>query len=113
MRQVMPYLKDQGTTDYKSVDDLILTLRTAFGDPDRKATAQRELKSLKQRNTEFSVFVAAFQRWAPDTDFKQATLISFLSDAISQELKQATVMVDIPNKLDQYITILQKADSRI
>ena len=112
MRQVMPHLKETGT-DYNSVEELIATLRTAFGDPDRKATAQRELKSLRQRNTKFSTFVAAFQRWAPDTDFEQATLISFLSDAISQELKQATVMVDIPNKLDEYITLLQKADNRL
>ena len=60
MRQVMPYLKDKGAIDYKSVDELVTTLRTAFGNPDRKATAQRELKSLKQRNTEFSIFIATF-----------------------------------------------------
>lgn len=113
MRQVMPHLKEDGSTDYKTVNELIQTLIVAFGDPDKKATAQRELRALKQKNTEFSAFIALFQRWAPDTGFEEATLISFLAEGISSELKQASLTLDTPDTLTEYITILQKLDNRL
>jgi len=46
MRQVMPHIKLDNTTDYSTVNDLIQTLTVAFGDPDKQATAQRELLTL-------------------------------------------------------------------
>jgi len=108
----MPYLHDDGTTDYTTISDLMLILTTAFGDPDKTATAQRELRALRQKNTEFSSVIALFQRWATETGYEQATLISFLMDAISSEIKTAMVTIDTPSTLAACITQLQKIDNR-
>lgn len=113
MRQVMPHLKEDGSTDYKTVNELIQTLIVAFGDPDKKATAQRELRALKQKNIEFSAFIALFQRWAPDTGYEETTLISFLAESISSELKQASITLETPDTLAEYIATLQKLDNRL
>lgn len=108
MRQVMPHIKLDNTTDYSTVNDLIQTLTVAFGDPDKQTTAQRELRTLKQKNTDLST-----QRWAPDTGFDQHSLKSFLSDSISAELKQAMVTQIVPTDLDEYIALLQRFDNNL
>ncbi len=58
MRQVMPYIKLDNTTDYSTVNDLIQTLTVAFENLNKQATAQQELCTLKQKNTDFSTFIA-------------------------------------------------------
>lgn len=113
MNIVMPHMKSDNTSDYSKVEDLMETLITAFGDPDKKGTAQRELRNLRQKNTDFASFVAQFRRWSPSTGFDDPSLTSFLSEAISSELKQAMISLEVPEKLTDYIALLQRLDNRI
>lgn len=113
MLYVLPHLKSDDTTDYKSVGELIETLQKAFGDPDKKTTAQRELQNMKQKNQDFASFAATFQRWAPASGFDNNSLISYMTNSISMELRQAMINHAIPEKLSDYITLLQELDNRI
>ena len=87
-------------------------LQTAFGDPDRKGTAQRELRQLRQKNREFYLYLSDYQRLVPDTGFDDEAKRSILLDGLSDELKSALITVDLPNSLDDTIKVLQKIDNR-
>jgi len=69
--QILPYI--EGTAvNLPDIDALIKILNDAFGDPDRVATAIRELRSLKQANREFSLYLADFQRLSAETNWNEA-----------------------------------------
>ena len=51
--QITPYIEDD-RIDLDDLAELIGILETAFGDPDRVATAERKLRSLRQANWDFS-----------------------------------------------------------
>ena len=61
LSQVQPYVKSQHEISLPDVPSLLVLLERAFGDPDRKATAQRELRALRQANREFHVYLAVSQ----------------------------------------------------
>ena len=110
--QIRPYIKDDDTIDLRDVSELITKLELAFGDPDRKATAQRELRRLQQANREFHVYLAEYQRLIPDTGYNEEAKRSILLEGISNELKSAILTLDLPTDLDEVIQILQKIDNR-
>ena len=73
MAQVQPYVKSHNEVSIPDVAGLLAMLERAFGDPDKKATAQRELRSLRQANKEFHVYLSDFQRMprvAEATDYR-------------------------------------------
>ena len=86
LSQVQPYVKSQHEISLPDVPSLLVLLERAFGDPDRKATAQRELRALRQANREFHVYLADFQRIAPDTNFDEEAQRAALQQGISEEL---------------------------
>ena len=65
--QIMPYIEDD-RIDLDNLAELIGILETAFGDPERVATAERKLRSLWQANRDFSTYYAEFTRYAADTN---------------------------------------------
>ena len=63
----MPHFEDD-RIDLDDLAELIDILETTFGDPDRVATAERKLRSLRQANWDFSTYYAEFTRYAADTN---------------------------------------------
>jgi hypothetical protein len=59
--QLRPYMEST-TTAAADIDALIRILERAFGDPDRKGTARRELQKCAQKNRDFSSYYAEFSR---------------------------------------------------
>ena len=57
---VKPYVKDD-KVDLETVAEIWEVLDAAYDDPDRKGTAERELRKLRQANREFSAYLADFQ----------------------------------------------------
>ena len=112
MAQVQPYVKSHNEVSIPDVAGLLAMLERAFGDPDKKATAQRELRSLRQANKEFHVYLSDFQRIAPDTNFDEEAMRSALLEGISDELKQLMVTQITPEDLDELVTLLQRLDTR-
>lgn len=50
LNQVELQVKENGSPDFDTIKDLIKYLELAFGDPDKRGTAQRELHKLCQIN---------------------------------------------------------------
>ena len=111
MAQVQPYVKSHNEVSIPDVAGLLAILERAFGDPDKKATAQRELRFLRQANKEFHVYLSDFQRIAPDTNFDEEAMRSALLEGISDELKQLMVTQITPEDLDELVTLLQRLDT--
>lgn len=59
--QVQPHVKDHSTVSFGFLDELIQLLKRAFGDPDRKAVAQRKLRDLRRKHRDFHVYLADLQ----------------------------------------------------
>ena len=110
--QVQPYVRSEQEILLDDVASLLTMLERAFGDPDKKATAQRELRSLRQKNREFHVYLSDFQRLIPDTNFDSEAQRSALLNGVSDELKQLMVTQELPSDLDGLITLLQRLDTR-
>lgn len=112
LSQVMPKVKN-GKIDFESLEAFYSFLRKAFGDPDRKATAIRELFALKQANREFAVFIAEFTRLSAESELGEDALIFALQQAISAELRELMLHHEVPVALQHYIDLLQSLDSRM
>lgn len=73
MDQLMLYLivdEGKGTRiDLDGYEDLIRILEGAFGDPNKKVTAQKTLMTLRQRDRPFHEYWAEFQRYRPETGY--------------------------------------------
>lgn len=116
MDQLMPYItvdEGKGTKiDLESYEDLIRILEGAFGDPNKKVTAQKTLMTLRQRDRPFHEYWAEFQRYAPETGYNTEAKISFLTAGLSVELQSQMIHHDIPETLNEYVTLLQTLDHK-
>ena len=93
LEQMQPYLERDGNIALVDMNAFYTKLQLAFGDPDRKATAQRELRQLRQKNKEFYLYLSDYQRLVPDTGFDDEAKRSILLDGLSDELKSALITV--------------------
>ena len=116
MDQLMPYITvDEGKQtmiDLESYEDLIRILEGAFGDTNKKVIAQKTLMTLCQRDQPFHEYWAEFQRYAPETGYNTKAKISFLTAGLSVELQSQMIHHDIPETLNEYVSILQTLDRK-
>jgi len=110
--QILPLI-NEGTINIVSVEALITILENAYGDPDRVRTAERNLRSLRQKNRNFADYLADFQRYSAEVTWNDAAKRDALYEGLSAELKDALVTLDTPDELDQYIILLKRVDNRI
>jgi hypothetical protein len=66
LKSIQKYIKD-GEVDFDNVSVLITCLETAFGDLDKKGTAQRALTQLYQKNSSFTDYLVYFNRLVQST----------------------------------------------
>lgn len=96
--------------DYKELLDY---LESAFGDPDRVQNAQNKLYQLKQKNTDFSIFLSEFQRLALEGEMPDEALTPLLYQGISRELQDMLLHSPPPSrKFRQFTNHLQSLDNR-
>ena len=110
--QILPLI-DEGNINMASVEALITLLANAFGDPDRVRTAERNLQSLRQKNRNFSDYLADFQQYAAKVSWNDTAKRTSLYERLSVKLKDALVTLDTPDELDQYIILLKPVDNKI
>jgi hypothetical protein len=112
-QQVISRVRLDGSIEITSTEELWTILERSFGDPDRKGTAQRTVQNLRQRNREFHVYLAEFQRHIEYTGFNEEAKKTVLLNGISSELRDLLVTQDIENtSLDNTIHICQRIDQR-
>ena len=71
------------------------------------------MHNLKQANRDFSTYLAEFLRIAPDTEYDDNTKLAALREGLSHELRMTLMnIMDKPDTFDEYVTLLQKIDSK-
>lgn len=113
LNQVEPRVKENGSPDFDTVRDLIKYLELAFGDPDERGTAQRELHKLRQTNRPFSEYLADFRRIADRTEYDEEAKRAALLSGLSNEIQTALITVDLSRSLEETVATLQKIDNKI
>lgn len=68
--------------------------------------------TLQQFNRPFYEYWATFQRYAPKTKYNTKGKISFLMTGLLVELQKQTIHHDIPEKFNEYMTLLQTLDHK-
>lgn len=91
--QVLPYIKE-GAIELENMTAFYELMENAFGDPNRKGTAQYVLQNLRQANQDFSSYLAEFNRHVQYTGWNEEAKKSFLQAGLSAELRYHLVIVD-------------------
>jgi len=113
LRQILPHVRENGEIDLGDLTALIQLLEPACGDPDRVATAERNMREIKQNNREFSQYYAEFQVIAADLDWNPSALRNALRSGLSEEMKDSFIHTDMPDELPAFVTLCQKRDNQI
>lgn len=109
---LLPKMK-YGVPQFVDYQQLLEFLESAYGDPDRVQNAQNTLYRLKQRNQEFSTFIAEFDRLAQEGEMAEEALAPLLTQAISRELQDMLLHNEAPTQeYRAYTRHLQKLDNR-
>jgi regulator of replication initiation timing len=95
------------------VNGLLEILSTAFGDPDEIGTAEREMRSLRQKNSDFATYYAEFCRLMTILKWDTRARRAALREGLSSELKDGLVFLDEKEDLAEFVTQLQGMDNRI
>jgi hypothetical protein len=112
-QQILPMVTRDGI-DMDDYEDMIDRLETAFGDPDRKGTAQRALTNLRQHNRAFVGYPAEWERYCPDTGFNDETAKFLLLNGASEEPRVLFIGHDTDDlTLAKTKQLCQRLDSRM
>jgi hypothetical protein len=106
-----PYMKDN-TIDLANVAEYWQVLDRAFDDPDRKGTAERNLKALRQGKKEFAHYFADFMRLKADVEWNDAACIDALRTGCAQEIRDVlrVQLSPLPVTLQEVADLLNKID---
>ena len=110
--QLMPYILDD-RVNLADLPAFVTILETAFGDPDRRRTAERRLHTLKQASRDFSTYFAEFQRYAADTQYDDHAKRSFLRIGLSREMIEALQHRDEPENFLEFVQLLQRVANKL
>jgi hypothetical protein len=113
LRQILPHIRQNGVIDLGDLTAFIQLLEAAFGDPDRVATAEQNMREIKQMNRELSQYYAEFQVIAADLDWNPSALRNALMSELSEEMKDSFIHTDMPDELPAFVTLCQKRDNQI
>ncbi|KAE8202361.1 hypothetical protein CF327_g7830, partial [Tilletia walkeri] len=96
----------------KNYNLFIKELKTIFGDPDEVATAERNIRLLRQRGPA-STYFADFRRYAAVLDWNDSALASQAYVGLKDPIKDELARTGRPDGLDQLIEICTRIDNRL
>ena len=99
-------------TVVKTYSDFRTTLRATFGDIDEIATAERQLKSLRQ-TTSASFYTTEFQRIVSHLQWDKEALMFFYYNGLKDNLKDELARDEKPSNLNELIEKSIKIDNRL
>ncbi|CAD6929902.1 unnamed protein product [Tilletia controversa] len=86
-------------------------LKTIFGDPDEVATAERQIRALRQRGSASSYF-ADFRRFAAVLDWNDSALASQAYTGLKDKIKDELARIGRPTVLNELILTATRIDTR-
>ena len=101
--------------DIGSIEALLKHLDATYEDPDRKGTAERELRALRQGNSNFTSYYAKFQSILAVLAWEGDAKCSSLTQSLSQEIKQvlSTTLPSPDETFDQFVAKVKLLDDQI
>jgi hypothetical protein len=111
LRHILPHVRENGEIDLGDLTAFIQLLGAAFGDPDRVATAEPNMREIKQMNRECSQYYAEFQVIAADLDWNPSALRNALRSGFSEERKNSFIHTAMPDELPAFVTLCQERDN--
>ncbi|KAJ6436324.1 mRNA 3 end-processing YTH1 [Purpureocillium lavendulum] len=111
--QVSYNIKD-GVVLFDSVNAIKAILRSAFGDIDAKATAQRKIFDMKQGHKPLTVFLPEWYAIAKLTEWDSEALIAHLRRALHDDITwrlSLTKAKDTPSELTQFMDLVRTCDN--
>jgi hypothetical protein len=113
LQQILPHVQQDGELDLGDLTAFMQLLEAAFGDPDRVATVERNMREIKKKNREFSQYYAEFHVIAADLDCNPSAHQYALRSGLSEQMKDSIIYTDMPDELPAYVTLCQKRDTQI
>jgi hypothetical protein len=111
-KTLLPKVK-YGIPQFIDYPDLLAYLERAYGDPNQTAHAKKQLFGLRQKNQEFSVFLAEFQRLALESKLSEDALPTLLEQALSRELQEMLLHSPAPSESYHDLAVhLQSLENR-
>jgi len=111
--QILPHVREDGEIGLEDQPAFVQLLEAALGDPDRVATAERNIREIKQKNCKFSQYYAEFQVIVADLDWNPSALRNILRMGSSEEMKGTFTYSNMPEELPAFVTVSQKRDNQI
>jgi hypothetical protein len=111
--QIKPHIEGDRTIGLEDLPAFIQLLEAAFGDPDRVASAEWNMRDIKQKNREFSQYYTEFRVIAADLDWNPSALRNTLKIGMSEETKDSFTYIDMPEELPAFVPVCQKWDNQI
>ena len=108
---IRPYLMPD-RVDLTNVEEFWQVLDRAFHDPDRKGTAERNLRALRQGKKEFAHYFAEFMRLKADVTWNDAACIDALRTGCTQEIRDVlrVQLNPLPETLQGVADFLNRVD---
>ena len=94
-------------------DEFVKMLRAAFGDPDPRATARRDLFRLHQGSSSAADYAAAFQRAAVRTKWNTEALKDIFDEGLNDELRRELSTRDLPDNFIDYVPKVIALDNQM
>ena len=115
MAWVQPFASkpfDQQPAFLKNFNLFVQELKNIFGDPDEVATAERNIRKLRQRGSASSYF-AEFRRISAVLNWNDSALASQAYTGLRENVKDELARVGRPNSLEDLILIATRIDNRL
>ena len=111
-QRILPLVQPENDSGIVTMTQFYKALETAFGDPDRTATAQHYIQNFKQANRPFAQFLADFEANIHDTGFHEANQRFFFEEGLSSELRTFLIPTQAHNlSFTELKTLCQHMDN--
>ncbi|SLM41264.1 Zinc finger, CCHC-type [Lasallia pustulata] len=110
--QLLPFVQTDGIVDFATLNDLIKYMQVAFGNPDKRGTAQSKLDIHTQKNQSFSEYYAEFRCLATIAKLLVESQYHMLLKGVNDKLRSYLRNNDPAEDLEEVAMQLQKADTQ-
>ena len=105
--------KDTGAIDFETLNILLEKLKRGFADPDELATANRDIRKLKQTKS-VAAYFSEFTRLANILDLNEKARRYQFEEGLSDEVKDAlSVHPKQPDVFEDYVDEVSAIDNRL
>lgn len=108
-----PFLEQHTHPMLHDFDLFARSLESAFGDPDRTASAERMLVTMEQKQQPAYQYASEFRRIMVDTKWNEEALASMFYRGLREEVKDELCKVDKPESLAKYMEMAIRIDNRL